>query len=175
MYYIYKALSPSCKDINTDERLNYLCIFSLWLPYRLFWFYVILRMGGPCYSSSSFSVYCCIFFCLVFPRPVSSVPFVASIFWIVHSWFLFSLTFIYIYLDGVMVSMLVVNVVDRVIEFWSTHIKDYNCVCCFLATYAALASKIKHWFARRHDMCRRGAKCLPVESCFSALTLSNFN
>ena len=74
-----------------------------------------------------------------------------------------------------MVSMLAVNVVDRVIEFRSTHIKDYNCVCCFLATYAALASKIKHWFARRHDMCRTGGKCLPVESCYSALTLSDYN
>jgi hypothetical protein len=56
------------------------------------------------------------------------------------------------YIDGVMFSVLALNVVDRVFELWSGQTKDYTiCISWFSAKYAAFRRKSKHWLARNQD------------------------
>jgi hypothetical protein len=48
--------------------------------------------------------------------------------------------------------------------------KDYKiCICCFSAKYVAFRRKAG-WLGIR-IMCPSGATCLPVDCCFSELTL----
>ena len=64
--------------------------------------------------------------------------------------FLVPITFACIY--GVMISMFVSNVVDRVLETRSGQTKDITVdMCCFSATHAVLRIKNKHWLALNQD------------------------
>ena len=54
--------------------------------------------------------------------------------------------------DGVMVSMLTSNEVDRGFEPQSDQAKDYKIgICCFSAKHAALRRMSKDWLARIQD------------------------
>jgi hypothetical protein len=55
-------------------------------------------------------------------------------------------------IDGVMVSMLELSVVDRWIEPQSDQPKDYEIgICCFSAKHTALRRKSKDWSARNQN------------------------
>ena len=73
-------------------------------------------------------------------------------------------------ISGVMVSVLVSSVVDRVFEPRSDQIKDYKIgICCLSAKPAALRRK-SGWFGMRITY-SSGATCLPAERYFSELAL----
>ena len=73
-------------------------------------------------------------------------------------------------IGDVMVSMLALKMVDHGFEPQSGQTINYKIgVCCFSVTHAELRRKIG-W----HEimiMCVSGVTCLPVECCFSELTL----
>ena len=66
--------------------------------------------------------------------------------------FFFVFHFIIYHIAGVMVSVLVSSMVDRVFESRSGQTKDYNIgICCFSAKHAALRRKSKDWLARNQN------------------------
>ena len=55
-------------------------------------------------------------------------------------------------IDGVIISVLALYVVDHGFEAWSGQIKDYEVgICCFSTKHAAVRSKSKDWLARNRN------------------------
>ena len=56
------------------------------------------------------------------------------------------------HIDGVIISVLALSIVDRGFEPWWGKIKDYKIdICYFSAKHAALRRKSKDWLARNQD------------------------
>jgi hypothetical protein len=69
-------------------------------------------------------------------------------------------------------SVLASNAVDRGFESPSGKTKDYEIgICCFSPKHVALMSKCKDWLARKLIMCPSGETRVPVDCCFSEVTL----
>jgi hypothetical protein len=89
------------------------------------------------------------------------------------------LLWIYNRINGVMVSVLAVSVVDRGFEPWSGQTKDYKIgTCCLSTKHAALRSKSKDWLARNQnnvsewsECVSEWSECLSADCCFSELAL----
>ena len=73
-------------------------------------------------------------------------------------------------------SMLNFIVVDHGLIPLSAQIKNYKIdIYCFSSKYIAWRGKSKDGFGWSRDNVSRGAKCLPVDCCFSELTLLKSN
>ena len=76
----------------------------------------------------------------------------------------------YLYVGGVMVSVLASSAVDRGFEPWTGQTKnDKTGNCCFSTKHAALRRKKKHWLTRNQD------NVSSADCCFSELALQNSN
>jgi len=70
-------------------------------------------------------------------------------------------------IDGAMVSMIILSVVDHGFEPCLSQTKNYKIgICCFTAKYAASRSKMRDWLAQNQD---NVFDCLPKNCCFSEL------
>ena len=75
-------------------------------------------------------------------------------------------------IGGAMFSVLTSCAVDCVFEPWSGQTKDYKTgICYFYVLHSIWRRKSKDWMVGIRIMCPSGAIILPVDCCFSELSL----